>query len=45
MTSTNNLKNIFLMPCWGGKIKEHFDKTVLHPVKQIHYFPGCIGKN
>jgi hypothetical protein len=40
MTSTNQLKNIFLMPCWGGKIKDHFEKTVLHPVSQAIIFPA-----
>ena len=34
MTSNDNSKNIFLMPCWTAKTKEHLDKTVLRPVKR-----------
>ena len=40
MTSTQNLKNIFLMPCWSGQIKAHLEKTVLHPAKQLVIFPA-----
>jgi hypothetical protein len=44
MTPTNNFKNIFLIPCWGGKMKENLDKTVLGPVKQATIFPAIPEK-
>src|SRR5688572_17290908 len=45
MTATNNnLKHIFLMPCWGGKIKDHFEKTVLCPVQPATISPALPEK-